>query len=127
MKKTYNIADRINEILVPWETVSPDVKLAGMTLLEFKTVVADCATNREALEALRVSIHAAVSARMAADKTARKLIKRVVAGVIADGTLGPDSALYRAMKYVPDSEKATGLIKKPVVSTTAGSSSPSTT
>ncbi len=59
---------------------------------------------------------------MAADKAAQKLIRRVVAGVIADPLLGPDSALYRAMKYVPDSERATGSTTKAPATPTGTSS-----
>ena len=40
MKKSYRILDRINEITTPWANLSPEAKLGGVTLSEFKTAVA---------------------------------------------------------------------------------------
>ena len=126
MKKSYHILSRINEITTPWAELSPETKLGGVSLAEFKTAVAACAQKREALKSLQSTIHATVCERMAADEAARKLIRKVVAGVIADPTMGADSPFYRALKYVPDSERASQLRKAPAVASKAAGSSPST-
>ena len=55
---------------------------------------------------LKSKVSAAVNSKFAADQAAKKLIRRVVAGVVADPTLGADSDLYRAMNYVPTSQRA---------------------
>lgn len=130
MKKSYLVPERINQIATPWGEVAPESKLGGITLAEFKTAVAACADKRQEIITLKAKINAAVSDRIAADAAARKLMRRVVAGVVADPTLGSESALYRAMKYVPDNERSSSQSKQgnTAVSTAAATtpSSPST-
>ena len=126
MKKAFEVIVRINEITTPWADHAPESKLGGLSLAEFKTAVAACTEKRQEIKSLNSSISAAISERTAADKAAFKLIRRVVAGVIADPTLGSDSPLYRAMKYVPDSERATSQPKQRATQAAATASSPST-
>jgi hypothetical protein len=121
MKKSRQAPARINDIAVPWETLAAQTQLGGLTLSEFRTMVAECTETREQLAALWAGISAMISRRNAADETARKLIRRVVAGVIAEPSLGADSALYRAMKYIPDNERASGANRKSADSPTAPS------
>ena len=115
MNKSYLITNRITEIDGAWTDVAPEIKLAGMTEAEFKTAVAPCTSTRETLESMSTTIRATIADRNAADLAARKLIKRVVAAVVADPTLGPDSPLYRAMRYVPDAERSNGTVRKAAV------------
>jgi len=128
MKKSYDIAVRINEIITPWADLAPESKLGGFTLNEFKTAVAASLDKRQEIKALKAGISAAVAERSAADTTSLKSIRRVVAGVIADPSLGSDSPLYRAMKYVTDSERASAQSKQTpaAVAGAAAASSPST-
>ena len=106
MKKKTTIVEKINEITTPWGEMAPESKFGGVSLAEFKTAVAACADKRQELKMLKANISAAVNSRFAADAAAKKLIRRVVAGVVADPTLGADSDLYRAMNYVPASQRA---------------------
>jgi len=129
MKKSRDLTARINEIITPWAELAPESKLGGMTLAEFKTTAAASIDKRQEIKTLKSSINAAVAERFAADKIVTKSMRRVVAGVIADPTLGSDSSLYRAMKYVPDSERASNQVKQAATATkapTVAASSPST-
>jgi len=126
MKKSRNIIARINEITTPWADHAPESKLGGLSLAEFKTAVAACIETRQEIKSLNSSISATMVERSGADNNAAKLIRRVVAGVIADPSLGSDSPLYRAMKYVPDSERASKQSKPAATESTVAASSPST-
>ena len=86
-------------------TVAPETKFAGMTLGEFKVATDPCRDLREGLAASASSRKAAVGTRNYADKVSRALVKRVIAGVKADPAFGDDCALYRAMGFVPASER----------------------
>jgi len=119
MKKANMVVDRINQIATPWSELGPELKLGGVTLSEFKTAVAACADKRQELATLKARINAAVSERLAADLAARKLMRRVVAGVVADPTLGSESAIYRAMKFVPDNERGSNSQSKQSSTTAA--------
>ena len=128
MKKSRDLTARINEIITPWAELAPESKLGGMTLAEFKTTAAASIDKRQEIKTLKSSINAAVAERFAADKIVTKSMRRVVAGVIADPSLGSDSPLYRAMKYVTDSERASAQSKQTpaAVAGAAAASSPST-
>jgi len=99
------ILTRISNLTTAWEEVAPELVLAGMTLQEFKAATAPTLTTRENNRQLRALLLAGVNAKRTADRRSRKVANQIVAAVKADGNLGPDSALYRAMGFIPNSER----------------------
>jgi len=110
---------KLNNLLAAWAEFAPESKFAGMNLAEFKTAIARSVDSRSQLDSLRLQIKGILAQRSAGDAEAKLLVTRVVGGVIADGAYGPDSALYRALNYVPRSERASGLTQKTASASTA--------
>lgn len=91
-----------------------------MTLAEFETTTAALAESQAVLLALEARTSAAIKARDEAEKLARQAIRKVGNGVRSSPAHGEDSRLYRAMGYVPESERHTGLTRKGGSSPAAG-------
>ena len=118
---------KINEFIDAWTKFAPDTKFSGMTLEEFKTAMFASLDARHRLDDLRLEIKGAIATRNAGDLVSLDLLPRIVAGVVADPNQGANSALYRAMNYVPKIERASGLTFKTLAADApASSSSPST-
>ncbi len=101
-----------------WETLAPDKTFAGMTLQQFKTAAQPAQAARQRLEELDDQQKQAIAQRDAADDALQSKMQQVIAGVLADPTEGPDSALYESMGYTRKSERKTGLTRKRKPTTT---------
>ena len=99
-------------MLNAWETLGPDKSFGGMTLQQFKTAAQPAQAARQRLEELEDQQQQAIAQREAADAALQSKMQQVVAGVLADPTEGPDSALYQAMGYTRKSDRKTGLTRK---------------
>jgi hypothetical protein len=83
-----------------------------MTLAEFRAAVQPSIDERSAIASLEALRSAAVARKNAADAASRAAIFAVANAVRADSAHGPDGALYRALGYVPQSERRSGLTRK---------------
>ena len=83
----------------------PDSRISSI-----KTAFAPAARQR--LDDLEDQITQAQADRDRADADFLVKAQQVVAGVLADSTEGPDSALYEAMGYRRKSERKSGLTRK---------------
>jgi len=99
-----NLIARASRFVDAWTQFAPESSFAGLTLDGFTAAVAPSRTQRESLAKDRTNIAGMVAAKASADKATRLVIKRVVSSIKADRDRGPDSALYRALGYVTDSE-----------------------
>ena len=104
--------DKLTNLLATWSTFAPETKLAGMSLAEFKTAMAGSVETREQLDNLRLKIKGLIAERSVCDKAGSVIVARIVAGVLADADLGPNSGFYRALNYIPKDERASGLTRK---------------
>ena len=102
------LMERLATVRSAWAEIAPDEAILGMTLAQFDEAVAPSPNAREALAAIRTNHRAAVGLRNAADATSLALLRRVVSSIKADKAHGTDSALYRALGYIPDSERRIG-------------------
>ena len=96
-------------MLNAWRTLAPDKSFGGMTLAQFEAVAEPSLAARRRLDDLDNQREQAVATRERADETFSARAKQVVAGVLADPTEGPDSALYGAFGYTRESEQRSGL------------------
>ncbi|HJQ32647.1 MAG TPA: hypothetical protein VJ866_10725 [Pyrinomonadaceae bacterium] len=106
------IEEKIERMLNAWGTLAPQKSFGGMTLAQFEAAVAPSLEARRRIEQLDDQRVQAVSAREDADEISNARVQLVVNGVRADPTEGPDSALYKAFGYTPDSERKSGLHRK---------------
>lgn len=103
---------KIRETITAWETLRPDKSFGGMTLTQFKAVVAPSLTYRTTLRTLADQVQAATGSRDDADQESLAAIQRVVKGVVGDVTEGDNGELYKALGYVRKSDRKSGLHRR---------------
>ena len=96
---------RIELLSNAWRTCAPEAKFADTNWAQFRSATELSRAYRTKLVTLKLQVRSGVAARNQADKATRALLSRVVAGVKGDVNYGPDSALYRAMGFVPLNER----------------------
>ena len=104
--------DKLDRFLNAWRTLAPDKTFGGMTLTQFESGTAPSKQARAELEELEDKKTQALAKRDAADEVSNAKMQLVVAGVLADPTEGPNSALYIALGYTGKSARKTGLTRK---------------
>ena len=92
--------------------MAPTKSFGGMTLDQFKTQTAPSFTKRDNIASLEQQIAQEINERDAADEISLALLQRVIAGILADPTEGPDSSLIEGVGRVRQSERKTGLTRK---------------
>lgn len=102
---------RMSAIHDAWKTLRPAKTFAGMTLAEFEARIKPSQDTRTELAALNDQVDAAILRRDKADDETDRLVKLVVNSVKGDVDEGTDGELYKAMGYVPDSERDSGLTR----------------
>ena len=105
-------ADRVGIFQAAWREIATEESFAGMTLAEFETKTAPLSASMARLQSLDVQYAAELKARDEADAAAREAMRIVANAVRGNPAYGEDSALYRAMGFVPLSERQSGLTRK---------------
>ena len=105
-------ADRIGIFIAAWREIAPEASFAGMTLAEFETKTAPLAESTARLLALDAQYAAELKARDEAETAAKETMRLATHGVRGNPLFGDDSRLYRAMGFVPLSERQSGLTRK---------------
>ena len=103
---------KIDRMLNAWQTLAPAKSFGGMTLAQFEAAAAPSRDARSRIDNLETQLKQEIAARDTADAAFAARAQLVVAGVLADPTEGPDSALYEALGYTRKSERKTGLTRK---------------
>jgi hypothetical protein len=103
------VADKIARTTEAWEEHAEGVKFAEMTLDEFKAKMQPSLDSREKIASLRRQLEAAIMKRQECDAASMEVCAKVVNAVRGDIGYGEDSALYKALGYVPKSERKSGL------------------
>jgi len=106
------IEEKIDRTLNAWEQIAPTKSFGGMTLVQFREVVAPSIAARDRIEDLEDQTTQAITQRDQADDASLDKIQLVVNGVLADPTEGADSALYEALGYTRKSDRKSGLTFK---------------
>ena len=112
MSRPKDVEEKLQRFINAWSTLAPDKSFGGMTLAQSKTACAPSTEAREEIDELENRLTQAIARRDAADANTIAKMQFVVAGVLADPTEGPDSALYEAFGYTPRSARKTGLTRK---------------
>ena len=106
------MAEKIEKMINAWRTLAPDKSFGGMTLAQFEAAAEPSRAARRKLEEIDAQRADIVIERDTADEDFDTKAKFVIAGVRADPTEGPDSALYASFGYTRDSERKSGLTRK---------------
>jgi hypothetical protein len=106
------IGNKLDRVISAWESLASGKSFGGMTLGQFKTVVAPSQTARQNLDNLENQMKQEFVSRDQADEVSLVKAQLVINGILADATEGPDSALYAAMGYTRKSDRQSGLTRK---------------
>jgi len=103
------VAGKITRATEGWEEHTEDAKFAEMTLDQFKAKVKPSLDCREKIARLRRQLETAIKKRQECDAASTDICIKVVNALRGDIEYGEDSALYKALGYVPKSERKSGL------------------
>jgi hypothetical protein len=112
MRSPKDIEEKLDKMITAWNLLAPAKSFGGMTRQEFEEACFPSKETRGLIEELQIQLARAIDQRDAADKVSAAKMQLVVAGVLADPTEGPDSALYEAFGYTRKSERKSGLTRK---------------
>jgi len=116
-------ADDLGTLTDAWTRLAPNDQFAGLTVDQFKTAIQPALTARDQLAQIELDYNHQLTTRMTADAAANTVYKRVVYGIRSHPSYGDNSGLIRALGYVTDMERASGLTRS-AASTTTGSATP---
>jgi hypothetical protein len=104
--------DKIKQTVDAWEELASAKSFGGMTLTQFKAVVAPSLNARTLIDQLQNQLTQAINQRDDADNLSLARMQLVVNAVLGDPTEGPDSSLIEGMGYTRKSERKSGLTTK---------------
>ena len=110
-------ADDLGTLTDAWNRLAPNDQFAGLTLDQFKTAVQPALDARNQLAQIELDYNHQLVTRMAADDANNSLYKRVVYGIRSHPSYGDNSGLIRALGYVTDMERASGLTRPTTTAT----------
>lgn len=121
-KSKTSIPLKRDAFVMAWRQFAAEVSFAGMSLEEFRYATEKSVTDRNQIEALKVKLAGLIRQRGVSDEALRKNLILVINAVRGAPAYGEDSPLYRALGYVPRSERLSGLTRKsPAPATEAAS------
>jgi hypothetical protein len=112
-------ARKAEDFLIAWREIAPDATFGGKTLAELEAATVPFKDAVVQLQTLTVQRSAALKTRDQQEDSLKGLLVLIAHGVRSDPAHGEDSPLYRAMGFVPKSERASGLIRPPAKEETA--------
>lgn len=104
--------DKLLRIRDAWRQFAPDKSFGGMTLPQYEAKIAPSLDSRTKIDDLERELAAEQLNRDKSDLLSMPLATLVVNGVKGDAEEGPNSDLWKAMGYVPDDERKSGLTRK---------------
>ena len=104
-----SVGDQLATLIKEWTRLAKDATIGGTTLAEFTATVQPSLAPRAKIEELNSQIKEQAQLRDAADPASHAEYKRLVKAIAGDKAFGTNSPLYRALGYVPDDERASGL------------------
>ena len=110
IKRTMKVGQ---EVLLGWEAEAAELSLGGKTMDQMKQLADEAQAAIDRLAKLRNEEKAAMVERDAAVISFWEALKRARHAVLSHPRFGGDSALYGRWGYVRDSERSSGLGRKP--------------
>lgn len=104
-------ARKAEDFRLAWKELAPDATFGGKTLAEFEAALVPLEDALEELRTMTVRRSAALKVRNEEESSVKDLLILIAHGVRSDPAYGEDSPLYRAMGFVPKSERSSGLVR----------------
>ena len=112
MAESPNITEKfLNDIINAWTELAPTAQFAGLTLTEFKAKVQPSLDTRTEVSTLETQLTAVRQSRKNADIISNDDAFNIVNGVRSAPGFGENSALYKAMGYIPKNDRRSGLVR----------------
>ena len=112
MAESPNITEKfLNDIINAWTELDPTAQFAGLTLAQFEAKVKPSFDTRTEISTLETQLKAARQSRRNADVVSNDDALNIVNGVRSAPGFGENSALYKAMGYVPKNDRRSGLVR----------------
>ena len=101
----------LDEVVSAWTELAPTAQFAGLTLAQFEAKVKPSFDTRTEVSTLETQLKAARQSRKNADAVSNDDALNIVNGVRSAPGFGENSALYRAMGYIPKNDRKSGLVR----------------
>jgi len=112
MAESPNITEKfLNDIINAWTELAPTAQFAGLTLAQFEAKVKPSFDTRTEVSTLETQLKAARQSRRNADIISNDDAFNIVNGVRSAPGFGENSALYKAMGYIPKNDRRSGLVR----------------
>lgn len=95
-----------------WREQAPEAVFRKVPLADYQAALGRLNDSNEELDRLARTRAAATQLRDEAEDAMRALSNTVIRGVEGHGDYGDDSPLYRAMGFVPKSQRSSGLTRR---------------
>ena len=106
------VNDEITHLITNWTTLAKDASLGGSTLADFQALVQPSFDARSKIAELESELKEQLQEREAADDKSHAEYLRIVNAIRSDKKFGSNSGLYKALGYIPDESRASGLHRK---------------
>ena len=101
----------LDDVVTAWTELAPTAQFAGLTLAQFEARVKPSFDTRTEVSTLETQLKAARQSRKNADVVSNDDALNIVNGVRSAPGFGENSALYRAMGYIPKNDRRSGLVR----------------
>ena len=107
-----NVSARRNQFIAAWREHAPEATFDGSTLAQFEAETLEQLNVSLLMEAAKAQIAGLMMDRDRAHAAMNRKMVMVAKAVRGHFAFGEDSNVYRAMGYVPLSERKSGLTRK---------------
>jgi len=111
---------KAEDFRIAWKQQAPEAAFGGKTLADFEADIAALDSAVEEFDIATSNRSAALRARDGKKEELKRSLRSIMRGVQADPAHGENSPLYRAMGYVPLSERRSGLTRRNTDTGTSG-------
>lgn len=102
----------LNSVLIPWKENAPADEFSEMSVTEFETEIKKSVDIRTEIAQLESQVEIKKKERDEVDAANKKTAQMIVSSVSGHPKHGKNSGLYKAMGFVPTSERKSGLTRK---------------
>ena len=103
---------KAEDFRIAWKEQAPEATFGGKTLADLEADIAALESANEGVDIASSNRSAALRARDRKKEELNRTLRSIMRGVQADPAHGEDSPLYRAMGFVPLSERSSGLARR---------------
>ncbi|GAA5484818.1 hypothetical protein [Haloferula sargassicola] len=104
--------DRILRFRRVWESLAPEKVFSKVSYEKFCEETEESLAVRERILDLEIQLRGLRAERSAADRKSRGMMRRLVWSVAGDKNFGEDSGFYKALGFIPKSERKTGRVRR---------------